>query len=146
MNHKKNNCGFTLIELLLSMLALSILIMMIGLILIQGWKSWNLGQKVVEMQRGASLAYTAITKEVRVSSADQISAGSTLVCSNTNGVTRFSQSGNRLIASGNIDVVLIDDGVTGFSSINTNGVVTVNMTLNAGGLQQNKTFIITPRN
>lgn len=143
---QNKKAGFTLIELMLGSLAMIILMMIIGLILVQGWKAWNRGKAIVEMQNGASLAHSAITRQVRATSMDNISAGSVLVCMNTNGMIRFQKSGDDLVASGGMELLLIEDSVTGFSASRTNGMVMVSMTLSAGGFQTEKIFSITPRN
>ena len=146
MNEAFRKRGFTLIELQIGMLASGLLVLSVGLILMYGWISWRESNSIVNMQRDSSLALRALANEIRSSNIADITAGNPLVCVNANGTTRFAGTGGKLVASGYLNMDLVRDGLTSFSSVISNDMVVLSLSLTAGGIVNDSVLEIMPRN
>ncbi len=74
MNPSDNKKGFTLIELMLTMASSSILILLVGIILFMGYRSWRVNGHYVQLQRDTALAVRIMSEGVRESTTNEIIA------------------------------------------------------------------------
>ena len=72
MKIKKQSAGFTIMELLVAMIAFSVLILLVGSMLVFSWLGWRDNKESVSMQRDAVIAMNLISKQIRISSIDQV--------------------------------------------------------------------------
>jgi type II secretory pathway pseudopilin PulG len=111
-----------LVELMVSMLAGAILALMVGTILIFGYKNWGNNSQSVELQRDASLAMEAVGRLIRqapvdddgVSEMHASESGDTLYI-DAAGTTNVTWSGDQLILNPS-GMVLVRDWVLNFSA------------------------------
>jgi len=128
--------GFTVTELLLAVLATAIMALAVGSVLVYIWKGWIRHAASVEMQRDATLAMRIISREVRRTDIDNIAAGATLTCVNTNGTFVFAASGRNLTLKQDNGTAwpLVRGGLSSFqTSKNADESVTVRMDLGIVG-------------
>lgn len=100
---KKSRLGFTLVELMVAALAFSVLALAVGSMLVFGWRGWKRNNDLVSMQRDATLTITAISKEIRNATFEEITDGAGISFSGS-GIS-FNESGNKLMRGNSLAVV-----------------------------------------
>lgn len=71
----KSRGGFTIMELLMATLAFSVMMLVVGSMLVYGWRGWKRNTEHVGMQRNATIAMMMISKEIRNTTYADISDG-----------------------------------------------------------------------
>lgn len=116
MKLKKYKFGFSMTELMVAMSATAVLALIVGSMLVAGWRSWTNSNSYVAMQRDASLAVRVIAREIR-SSTNLTIGTSQITCQNAFNTVRFVQSGSDLNmeVDGSLQMQLIDGVLVSFS-------------------------------
>jgi prepilin-type N-terminal cleavage/methylation domain-containing protein len=113
--HRKNR-GFTLVELMVTIASAAIVILTLWLFLFMTFREWNADNICVQLRRDAELAVQLMAQDVRESSTNDISFGSSSITFATNAVRSvehtYSQTGDRL--EGPPFGVIISKGVQSF--------------------------------
>lgn len=76
MKIKNQSSGFTIVELMVSMLAFSVMVLVVGSMLFYGWLGWRRNTESVNMQRDALIAMNTIAREIRNSTISEVSGDS----------------------------------------------------------------------
>lgn len=149
MSVRKKTDGFSIVELMVAMLATSILALAVGSMLVFGWISWKRNNDSVNMQRDASLAFSMMAKEIRMSNISDVTVGSSLECSNDHGTIGFVRNGGHLdmLVDGVFRMRLVRDRVAFFNTAKTTGgLVSITLNVDAGTDLNDNTLEIATRN
>lgn len=143
--------GFSLIEVLLGTAAFSLLALIIGTVLVLGWKSWSHNKAEVETQRGLTLSYAMLSREIRACSMTNIVISTDRISFQDNS-TSVRREGDRLVHynAANQPMILMDGKVADLSSVVvTNGAQFVDVSLDyktARGTTASQRYMIHARN
>lgn len=110
---KKSSGGFTIIEMMIATVAFAVMILIVGSMLIYGWRGWVRNNDRVDMQRNASLAMRIIAREVRNSTYDSITDGAGISFSDSGAA--FTESGNQIVSKDG--TVVVTEGLVSGSFI-----------------------------
>ncbi len=133
MRKRRNRTGLTLIELMVSIVAASILILIVGLILIMAFRSWHINNAYVDLRRNSALAFYRMARDVREADYDNLTEGNPLILPSAvpgNPTIIYAQSGSALTyddESGTMS--LIPENVQGVNATKQNDGVLLTLEL-----------------
>lgn len=157
MIRRQQQRGFSLIEVVLSIVILGIVVVVVGEILIQGYKLFTTSQNASKNDWQGLLVMQRFTKDVHnIRSANSVAsiAASTLSFTDMGGTSvTYTQSGSNILRNG----VILASGVTGmsFNFLDKTGTITavaslvrfisISITLTENNLTQTYTTIVATR-
>ncbi|MBI9020629.1 MAG: prepilin-type N-terminal cleavage/methylation domain-containing protein [Verrucomicrobia bacterium] len=125
--------GYTLVELMITMVAASILILIVAMILVMAFQSWRINNAYADLRRDSALAFYMMARDVRESSYDglddTIDGSLEAVSAVNSNITTYTQNGDTLVCETGL---VIPENVQAFRALKTNDGVRLTLELTNG--------------
>ena len=144
--------GFTLVEVIIAIILSFMALFGIETLIALSFRDWKSSNEIVDLQRDVDLASYRIKGVLEEANGDTILNGGTKLIAGYNSVwlKEFYRSGNALILkndlTGNTETVIDTLQAVTFADGSDNRSVRVNLTVAAGNLQLDNSFLVYLRN